>query len=1186
MALTDNLLAYWNLDTDSWLDSSGNNNTLINVNGVSLENGIINGGAYKNSINQFLVNSSFAGFGTGDFSVSVWVNYSASSDYANIVSTRDYDYRGGDCWCIGIHQGELFFWNYEFLLGFHPLATNIWNHIVVTRASGLLKLYINGSLITTGNDSVYDYTRSGIAIGGNTVSTPYTIDGTIDEVGVWGRALSQEEVTSILNTTGAGNLNAGVLAYWKMDEESGTRIDATGNGFNLREYPLNPGLRLPYRLAFAWTDDYGYHDYPTFYWSDGDDNYHTEYYSYIISRHFDSHQWTLWNRDFDVNIFYNDSANFEEGTWHPYDTATLDTYYPQDSLYSNISYDGNGVINDAALFDRTSYLSYYNDAEDLPIPINHNNFSVAGWVKLNDNNNHQTFFSQWDNSNGGDSWSISYINDDVESISLTVHTYSVNKIDITPNIPLNVGEWYHITFTYDGVNLLLYLNGQLVGSAINSSGIYNSYAPIEIGSLQGGYYKLNGSIDELGIWNRVLSEKDIFNLYYRRDGNSYPFEKPVITQTLNDELLAYYPLDENTGTRYDFANGYDLTQEGIVGSEKGIIKGTTKNINNGLLAYWNLDNDTWLDSTSSGYTLTSEDGVSFNTPGFIGTGNAIFAKDAYGGLSGGLYNSSFPTNWGYDNFTFGSWVYLNSYGKNPVTNFGETIVDFRQSGSGGIFLNITTDGYIRLWGNTQVTTSVQVLTGEWFYLNLVRSSGVYKLYINGILNQTIIDSGDNYNSNAIIFGRNYDGLVKLDGSLDEIGIWDRALSNDEIHALYNNGIGTTYPLPIIKNNLAASFVGTANNSLYNNNIYTGALWSMSFWVNVRSDYSNNPEQPFILTCGSIGGIRTIPVFTPDGNTLDYRLYVDSVGYIGSPYNSLYGNWNHYAITCDTINGVTFYINNILIGSTNDQGIIRSWTKLTLGKNEGGGYELDGLIDDVKVWNRSITSDEVLSIYKSGLPKTSKYNFQKVLGIPTYTFEKVTPQSILDLPFYIKSGSGGAGKLTIPLYQDGLYGKRYVGYYPDNGGVTAFGTLPRSTDNYPPHGDEEATVDFYNFSSSPNGSMYDFYSWQWTGYFKAPYTDDFVFRVAHIDDAVDLWIGDNAISGFTSQNRITGGFYNADNTSDPIHMIGGHYYPVRLQFGEASGADQFILEYSSSTESNISNFQGRFFHLTDQDLPAS
>jgi len=208
-----------------------------------------------------------------------------------------------------------------------------------------------------------------------------------------------------------------------------------------------------------------------------------------------------------------------------------------------------------------------------------------------------------------------------------------------------------------------------------------------------------------------------------------------------------------------------------------------------------------------------------------------------------------------------------------------------------------------------------------------------------------------------------------------------------------------------------------------------------------------------------------------------------------------------------------------------------------------------------------------------------YNFKKLLGIPEYTI-KVNAFDYLDLPFYTKVGLAAPPSLTgifladeignyfatennvvfikDDIYLDGLYGKRYIGYYPDNGGVNAFGTLSRSTDNYPPHGDEEATVDFYNFSSSPNGSQYDFYSWQWLGYFKAPYTDDFVFRIANVDDAVDLWVGDNAISGFTSENRTTGGLYMANNPSDPIHMIGGQYYPVRLQFGEASGNDQFIL----------------------------
>jgi len=61
------------------------------------------------------------------------------------------------------------------------------------------------------------------------------------------------------------------------------------------------------------------------------------------------------------------------------------------------------------------------------------------------------------------------------------------------------------------------------------------------------------------------------------------------------------------------------------------------------------------------------------------------------------------------------------------------------------------------------------------------------------------------------------------------------------------------------------------------------------------------------------------------------------------------------------------------------------------------------------------------------------------------------------------------------YQDGLYGKRYDLYFPFNGGANAFGTLARSTGNYPPHGVEEATVDFSHFSSSPDDEQYVYYS---------------------------------------------------------------------------------------------------------------
>ena len=321
-------------------------------------------------------------------------------------------------------------------------------------------------------------------------------------------------------------LTDNLLAYWKLDEESGVRADSTGNLYDLRPTPLAPvggfsnGL---YRIDFS-----GYYNLT---WNDNDETW--QFYDvdiiWSITNQQDSHRWNLvysYNNDIFLQA-YNDSEDFRNGTWYDYDNNPISVSY----VYNTVNYDGNGVINDAVAFNRNGYLSYYNYAEDYPLPINHNNFSVAGWVKLGDNNvTQQTFFSQWNNVNGGISWVVNYTNDGLEpeSIGITVHTYSVNKVSITPNIPLNIGQWYHIAFIYDGLNLFLYLNGELVGSAINSSGIFNGYIPIEIGSVQGGGYKLNGSVDELGIWNRALAPESILNLYYKGDGNSYPFSKPFI----------------------------------------------------------------------------------------------------------------------------------------------------------------------------------------------------------------------------------------------------------------------------------------------------------------------------------------------------------------------------------------------------------------------------------------------------------------------------------------------------------------------------------------------------------------------------------------------------------------------------------------------------------------------------------
>lgn len=766
-----------------------------------------------------------------------------------------------------------------------------------------------------------------------------------------------------------------------------------------------------------------------------------------------------------------------------------------------------GVINDAATFGGfyQGWLTYTDDGFGDQIPINKSNFSFACWFKPYDLSEDKTIAGQWD---GGYeySWILRFDGDGHLQVIGNTSTGEYHFHFLSANINLNTDNWYHCAFTYDGNDLKLYVNSQLVGVTTIGGSLTNTIPqPLVIGSHEQDNL-FNGSIDEVGIWNRALSQEDIFNLYYRRDGNSYPFDKPVITQNLSDELLAWYPLDENTGTRYDFANGYDLNEkvnfvktvivfdapggeptlasshgtytrssggltpfngpnnntltysggdghwelyddtvgnvtyaiddEGsdvsftnwttrsaggdlasttelvyyVVGSEKGIIKGTTKDINNGLLAYWNLDNDSWLDSINN-FTLSQ------------GTGNTVISNSGLVGNAATFDGTNYLTNGAFSlpaNQTFSISCFfkkINDTGQDfflcSGASYGDLFFGFQNNQNIGFGRNLVS------WDGTY---NFNPTSGVWYHAVLTYDGTMIKLYLNGslVISQNV--TGTPYAmTNGIFVGAGGSDIspqtYSINGQLDELGIWDRALSSDEIHAIYNNGIGITYPLPTLKNNSAASFVGTANNGLYNTNITTWYNWSYSFWVNVRSDFSNIPISPVFLSTGNLNsggyGDSQITYFSPitGSNLIAIKHYDDYTFDLPNSYTTTYGTWNHVTVTNNTLSGVSLYVNGNFIGSTNDQDVNRSWTLFNLDGFNDGTYQFDGLLDDVKVWNRSITPNEIASIYRSGA-KTSKYTFQKVLGIPTYTFEKVTPQSILDLPFYIKSGGGGS--LTIKL----------------------------------------------------------------------------------------------------------------------------------------------------------------------------
>jgi hypothetical protein len=74
---------------------------------------------------------------------------------------------------------------------------------------------------------------------------------------------------------------------------------------------------------------------------------------------------------------------------------------------------------------------------------------------------------------------------------------------------LAVNTWTHVAFTYDGTTIRLYVNGALVASRAHTGSMVTAAAPLRIGgnSVWGEYFA--GQIDEVRIYDRVLTQAAI-----------------------------------------------------------------------------------------------------------------------------------------------------------------------------------------------------------------------------------------------------------------------------------------------------------------------------------------------------------------------------------------------------------------------------------------------------------------------------------------------------------------------------------------------------------------------------------------------------------------------------------------------------------------------------------------------------
>lgn len=214
----------------------------------------------------------------------------------------------------------------------------------------------------------------------------------------------------------------------------------------------------------------------------------------------------------------------------------------------------------------------------------------------------------------------------------------------------------------------------------------------------------------------------------------------------------------------------------------------------GLEAYYQFQND-GTDASGNGLDTTLSSGSSFGV-GLIGNAfapngnNSHFAERPIDDPS---------LNFGTSDFTVQVWVNFN-------TTSGEQVLIEKFTGATGPGWTFSKLGNNEIIFSAGVSTVPQVRSsalsisnGVWHNFTIRNASGNYTIFFDNASVATTFDSTLSSSTTApLLIGRRNaaDGRdFSVEGSLDEVAIWSRALSDGEIASLYNNGAGLAIAVP-------------------------------------------------------------------------------------------------------------------------------------------------------------------------------------------------------------------------------------------------------------------------------------------------------------------------------------------------------------------------------------------------------
>lgn len=206
----------------------------------------------------------------------------------------------------------------------------------------------------------------------------------------------------------------------------------------------------------------------------------------------------------------------------------------------------------------------------------------------------------------------------------------------------------------------------------------------------------------------------------------------------------------------------------------------------GLVGYWPLDGDSNDRSVKTNNGAIN--GTTFTTNRLGNTSSACFFNGS--GTYVGIPDSS---TLDVTNLTLAFWFRLDSSdtARELVNKFGgDGSISFGSEYSGGngrIYFRVSTGG--SLGSLTDLPSATVINTATWYHFVGTYDGAEVNLYINGVRENSTPKTGTIFNSaEEIKIGRYgyYSGWV-FHGAIDNVAIWNRALSSNEVSEVYSAG---------------------------------------------------------------------------------------------------------------------------------------------------------------------------------------------------------------------------------------------------------------------------------------------------------------------------------------------------------------------------------------------------------------